>query len=408
MSGGFIILDAILALALGTIFISIIFYGSNIASDTVMKAKIRSENIIEPQFDLGIGNIITARSDPLCSKDFLSSAKAIPMENTRKINLPIPANIFLTHIEVRNGFIYVSADSNQMQDPDLYVIDIHNPDTPTVVASINTGPGISDFVLIGKYIFVTAASTATQLHILQQDNTRHISLIKKYQLPLPYATATPPYATAIDYANGRVFVGTEKWDGNEFVSMNVSIPNSPQFLSGFEIGNKVNEIIAQSNYAYVSSAGEGQLRIFNISDPTQTKLVSTFSPSGWNRQEGKAVSILNSHLVFSRTSGGYDIGNDKELFYWLATSTPGHTEYSQNIPGGVYGIVQDERKIYVATRQTGKELMIFDATNFLVNSDFLIDPKSPSLELPQSMTCDSSFIYMLSHLSPTIYEISFN
>jgi hypothetical protein len=332
------------------------------------------------------------------------------------ITLPIDPLLPLTDIEVRNGIAYISTDSAISADPDLLVADIHDPNHPTILSKINTGPGLASIALSGKRIFSAAPSTAAELHVIRLDGLSSPILEKKFKLPLPYATATPAVGSAIFFNDNKIYLGTEKWDGDEFNIIDVSNPASPTKIGGFEIGSKVNDIYVRDDLAFVAASSQDQLSVIDVKDPPKPILKSTFSPSGWARQEGKAISYFENGLNLSRTSGGYDYVNDHEAFAWQASSSasysaslnypssdPGLLSFaSVNIPGGVYGIERDRSRIYLATRQIDKEFQIFDQ-NFSTST--LVTFSLPVA--PQTMTCDGDSIYVLAHTAPIIYKIRF-
>ena len=133
-------------------------------------------------------------------------------------------------------------------------------------------------------------------------------------------------------------------------------------------------ILLIGSTAYIAAAGEGQMRMVDVSDPSQPRIVSSFSPSGWTRQEGRTLNTFEGTLYFGRTSGGFDITTDHELFTWPdASQNPLPMASSTNIPGGVYGIIPDRKQTFIFTR-------------------------SGSLPFqPQSATCDGRRMYILSH-----------
>lgn len=414
---GMILVDVLVAMSLVVFFVSIFSATIFSARKSFDRAHARMKDLVaqglassslSPSPTL-LPSVLPVSSAPVCSSDFMAAdSSSLVSPAITNISLPVSSMTPLTHLEVRDGMAFVSSDSNAAADPDLFVFDI-NEANARLISSINTGPGISSFVLVGKRIFASASSMAAQLHIIDFAGVTSPSgpiLTKKFQLPLPYATATPPYATAIsfdvdaDTANysGRVYLGTEKWVSDEFAVIDVTDPLTPIWQRGLEISSQVNDIKVDSGISYIANAGQKQL--------LQDVLGGEFSPSGWPRQAGQVLSFFEGRLVFGRTSGGYDIATDHELFVWAsstATAT-GHTlgvaDSSKNIPGGVYGIVQDKNHIYVVTRQAGKEFQIFDSA--LTSSTTFSLPTQP-----HSMTCDGATLYVLSNTSPTIYAISF-
>ncbi|MFA6459067.1 MAG: hypothetical protein WCV79_01555 [Candidatus Paceibacterota bacterium] len=351
---------------------------------------------------------------PLCTPDFFRSnvvgsyqreGSYIPL--IREIVLPVIPGIPLTDLEVRNSVAYISADSSSASDPDLYIFDLKGGGNPTLLSSINTGPGISSFVISGKRVYAAARSTAAELHIIRLDSLTSPTLENKYRLLLPYATATAPFGSSIFINNKYIFIGTEKWDGEEFAVLDVQNSINITKLSGWETNSKINSVYYSDGFIYLASSDQKQLRVLKIDEQRNITEVGSFSPSGWQRQEGKNVSIFEDGVSFTRTSGGFDLVSDHELFSFASTSsTTLSFPVSINIPGGVYGAVQDRYNTYASTRDINREFRIFrslpsEGSQFASSTSY-------SLPIaPQSMTCDNDKIYILSHSSPTIYEITF-
>ncbi len=340
---------------------------------------------------------------PLCSVDFSASTPIIKL-----INLPIDPLLPLTDIEVRNGVFYIGADSSTASDPDFLIIDAKDQDNPSIISQINTGPGISSIALAGKRIFASAPSTASELHVIRMDSLQNLVLEKKYRLPLPYATATPALGSAIFFNDNKVYLGTEKWDGDEFNIIDVIDPANPVWLSGMETNSKVNDIFVRDGIAYIAASDEKQLRVVDVHDPANPVLLNSLSPSGWQRQEGKNISLFEDGLKFGRTSGGFNLTSDHELFSWPTnSSTTLASPTSTDIRGGVYGIVADRSRSFIITREVDRELQIFD----IPRSDLGIprsDLEAYSLPiLPKTITCDRNHLYILAANAPVVYEITY-
>ncbi len=349
---------------------------------------------------------------PLCSVDFSSRdivgsygfqhsvvrplfASVIP------ISLPIDSLLPLTDLEVRNGIAYISADSAAAGDPDLIVADIEDVDGVSVVSSINTGPGIASIVLANDRVFAAAASTAAQLHVIRFDGLGSPSIEQKYSLPLPYATATPPMASSIFFKNGRVYLGTEKWVGEEFSIVDVVSSSSARKIGGLEIGSKVTDVYVDQKNAYITTAGYAQMMIVDITDSGNPVITHEFSPSGWERQEGKLVSAFEDSIIFGRTSGGFNVKNDHEIFAWASSTTTSQSA-SLDMPGGIYGAIADRPHIFVISRAIDKEIQVFDRSLSATSSVVFSLPVAP-----RSMTCDGDAFYILASTAPVIYKVTF-
>lgn len=366
-----------------------------------------------------LGTIDDVIGTPICSVDFAqkdivgsygykSSHSIAPNQlhaSIIPISLPIDPTVPLTDVIIRNGIAYISTDSSRQSDPDILIFDIHDTSDTQLLAGLNTGPGISAITLAGNHVFAAVTSRTAQLQDLVINDLAHISIESSYKLPLPYASATPPLASSIFFDKNRVYLGTEKWDGDEFSIINVSDPAHPVRLSGLEIGSKINSIYVRNDTAYVADSNEQQLRVIHAADPALPQLVYGFNPSGWQRQEGKSISYFEDYVDFSRTSGGFNIKTDAELFSW-GTSTSLLYGFpptkSLDVPGGIYGIVRDRSYVYAISRQLGSELQMFDYSLSTSTSKVISLPVTP-----QALTCDNDSIYVLGANNPVLYKILF-
>ena len=448
MKGGMILVDILLALFLATVFTAIITDSSMGARQIFDRARVR-QGILDA-FELSsslassssrpFGNdrteddiasftkvrardmaspgqkIIDSAGTPLCASDFSNSDLSRPIDSSRisitPIMLPIDPLLPLTDLEVRDGIAYVSDDSSKASDPDLFVIDFRDENAPKVLSSIDTGPGIADIALAGDHIYAAAASTAAQLHVIRIDSLSSLALEKKYRLPPPYATATEPVGSSVFFDRNEVYLGTEKWDGNEFSVIDVSVPAQPTIVGGFETNSKVNDIFVRDGLAYVADSDQDQLRIIDVRKPEMPALAYAFAPSGWVRQEGETLSYFEDSLGLGRTSGGFNIINDHEAFTWAAASSSDAflsspitvgAYHSVDISGGVYGMVADRSHVYLATRQVNKEFQIFDRSLSTSTATSYSLPVAP-----QTLTCDGDHLYILAATAPVIYDISFH
>ncbi|MEK7646445.1 MAG: hypothetical protein AAB381_02010 [Patescibacteria group bacterium] len=334
---------------------------------------------------------------PICSVDLYRTGVI------RVVPILIPGiSGELTDIEVRNTTAYISVDSARVSDPDFVVVDIASSSDPRIISSIHTGPGMSSFSLVGRRIFAVTQSTVAQVQILGLDDAQGLHLEQSYVLVRPSTTTPPTVGSATFVADGMMFVGTEKWQGNEFIVLDVSDPLRIVPRGMLEIGGKVTDIISHHGTAYVTDAAAYQMIAVDVTDPSDPVVQNSFEPPGWSRQEGKTLSYFEEGLTLGRTSGGFDIRSEHELFSWASTSPPSGIS-SWNMPGGAYGIVTDRMHTFVASRQRDAELQVF-------GRDMSTGPIAtyPLPALARGLVCDGDRMYMVDSSTPTLYEISFN
>lgn len=291
-----------------------------------------------------------------------------------------------TDLEARNGFVYLSTDSSSISDKDLYIVDARNPSNLQVMSSLDTGPGISKIEVAGLYIYMANTGSTNQLQVVDISNRYSPTVISKLKLPLPNASSTAPKATAIFYSKGIIYLGTEKWEGNEFVVINVQNPSSPEYIGGFEIGTLINDIYVRDGLAYLATSDEGQMRILNVSNPQAIFLTEYFSPSGWQTQESKIVSYFEENFSLGRTTGGFNIPSNPEIFVF-STSSPLTIDFFRDIPGGSYGIIMRPENIFMITRDLDKEFQVWkkDLSEKIVDLSLGF--------IPKSLACDGVSFY---------------
>jgi hypothetical protein len=113
---------------------------------------------------------------------------------------------------------------------------------------------------------------------------------------------------------------------------------------------------------------------------------------------------FGNNKVFGRTSGGFDIKSDHELFLWNDflenVSVP---QYSINIPSGVYGLIIDNDFVYTSTGNSSGTLTVTDLSLSSTTAIYVDLPLSGRV-----MKCYLDNIYILGNNSSTIYKIHFN
>lgn len=302
-----------------------------------------------------------------------------------------PNGIFLgsgnksTDTVVRNSIVYLTANSSIQAQSDFFVIDAHDYSNLNIISSLNTGPGLSAITVAGPYAYVANSSSVSQLQIIDIHDRQNPFVLSQLKIPLPTATTTAPKASSIFYKNGYVYLGTYKWDGPEFYIINVLNPSHPIIIGSYKTNTLVNSIYVDNDKAYLATSNISQMIILDLYDKTNPISIYSFSPSGWQTQEGKILDLFEGILTLGRTVGGFNNISNHEAFIFPTTTSKNYT--SRDIPGGVYGSLMRNSYIYLITHSFGNEFQIWDST--LTNKIF-----ERSLGItPVKMSCDWSNLY---------------
>jgi hypothetical protein len=225
-------------------------------------------------------------------------------------NIVIP---YVTSAVGRNGYVFVTADSNIQSDPDLYILK-----DGMVEGALTTGPGLRDIAVIKGYAYVANTSSISQVQKIDISN-----------LLSPHVVASYAFAStgnAIRFDQDKIYVGAEKAYTPELVVLDKNL----KLQSSYETNSQVNDIYV-TDKVYVAASDINQLHIIGQ---------STFSPSGWETQQGKVLVASGSQIYFGRTVGGFNNKNNHELFLLGSTSV--------DIGTGVYGLLSSEDIFFVA------------------------------------------------------------
>jgi hypothetical protein len=310
-----------------------------------------------------------------------------------------------TDILAKNRYVYVAADSSVAGDPDLYIWKKVGTSSVITQSATNVSSGFSAITQAGNYIYAASTGSSNQLYVIDISNPIIPAITSRLKLTVPKGATSTPISSSVAYANGKIYLGTEKWNGTEFNIIDVSNPAAPATLGGLEIGSVVKGIVInkEANLAYVSTVGVSELTTVNISNPASPRIISTTSSNGYTIESGNRMSLAHDKLWFTRVGGGFNTNNYKELFAYDVSST---TNYLPNMPisslhvtGGVYGVAIQEPYAFVATGSSTLEVWDMDLQN-----------RYASIALgskPIALSCDHDMLYVALATGQLFVRITF-
>ena len=320
-----------------------------------------------------------------------------PVSSSTSVALPISSSNLITDLKVKDGFAYISTNSSSSTDPDLFIFDINDMTNPKLISSLNTGPGLTALTVAGPYVFVANESSINQLQVIDIHDRSHPLIISQSKVPLDIASSTRPNASAVFYDKGFIYLGTEKGDSPELTIWNVADPAHPSLVGRYEIGNKMEKIIIDSNRAYIAGSGANQLMVFDISDPTHPILVTTLAPIGWQTQSGKALDLFEGEIALGRDTGGFNNKANPEFILYDSSTIAQQGLFDE--PGGIYGIIARPPHFLVLTHRLSGQL----------RSDDKFGTTSAAYNVPgisAALSCDWGNLYVASNNNPFITLIN--
>lgn len=246
-------------------------------------------NISNPAAPTVTGNVtstnIDGASDLALSGDyaFVVSAGASGNRRITAVNISNPASPSITGslndntrfqgtqgIAIQGNYAYVSGRTNDY----FTIVNISNPASMTLMGSITSGVTLdlpSGVAVDGNYAYVT---WERGISVIDVSNPNAPSVVGNINEDWWYFSG----ADGIAYQNGRVYATStgmlEMW------AYDVTAPASPQpvgRVSGYpEIAGGGGVIMIQGGYFYMTSAWGDGIRIYDISDPMKATPVATY------------------------------------------------------------------------------------------------------------------------------------
>ncbi len=159
--------------------------------------------------------------------------------------------------------------------PDFLVINISNPNSPTLMGSLSLAGIPTNIAIAGNYAYVSNTNDAQELQIINISNPA-----------LPSVTGVFNAAGTTD-ANGVFVNGTTAYlvrvsgTPNEFMIINTSAPSTPTLVGSLNLGATGYEVAMVGNTAYVASGSNSQeLQVLNITNPATPTILGGFNLAG--------------------------------------------------------------------------------------------------------------------------------
>lgn len=257
-----------------------------------------------------------------------------------------------TAVKAVNQKVYLTADDSVSGSADFWEINTVVPQSPQLIGSLNTGPGLRSVMVPGKYAYVANASTKGQLQVIDINGALPI-LKSSFKLP----NSPGAVGESIFYASNRIYLGTLKTTGPEFNVIDVTNPASPSWLGGWEANTRINDIYVHGNYAYLAVPDNEELKVLDISDPAKITRAGGYSAPGGSGN-GTSLTISSGTLYMGRSVGNME-------FYSLDVSqAPIVTPLSSlDLNTSVDDFVVRDNLVFFATNDADREFQIWNLNN---------------------------------------------
>jgi hypothetical protein len=176
-------------------------------------------------------------------------------------------------IGVSGSYAYITTTDRMVaMFSKMYVVDISSPSSPTLIGSVDLPPAYSaayahDIVAIGSYVYVANGSSGLQ--IVDVSNPEAPSIAASF------STGGSVYGLAV--SGGYAYVAA---DGKGILIVDISTPTSPTLVGELSISLSLYDIAVQADHAYLA-AGDAGIKIVDVANPTAPSLTKTVDTPGY-------------------------------------------------------------------------------------------------------------------------------
>jgi type II secretory pathway pseudopilin PulG len=176
-------------------------------------------------------------------------------------------------VDVDQNVLALAGFGTTQNNYELYLLDVTNPYAPTILGKLNTGPaGVNELSIdmTRHYVYMAYAGTSNQLQIIDISNLAAPVLVKQFSIP-----GNTQKGRSLDRIGNLVYFGTEGPSTKEFSVIDVTNVLSPNLLGSTSVGNDINDIMVNGDYAYLATDVNGrELTIINVSNPSNLTVES--------------------------------------------------------------------------------------------------------------------------------------
>lgn len=206
-------------------------------------------------------------------------------------------------IEVQGDYAYI-ATAEFAGTNEITIYDVSDPNNPALVGQHTSGDNSfsyylpTEIVVDGNYLYMTAAGTPLV------SSTLSIFDVSDKANPVGISQVNATTYGTLDQASGIDVVGPYAYvvgyEGDGLMTFDISDPTDPRMITeathdGVTLKlDGAQEVVVNGKYAYVIAALSDTLNIFDISDPTNLTLVGTLEDG-----VGGAVFDAPQHLSYA-------------------------------------------------------------------------------------------------------------
>ena len=260
-----------------------------------------------------------------------------------------------------NGKAYVASSAVAVGKEDLFIFNVSNPKSPSLLGSLNVEEGWKSVTVAGDYAYGIEENSPDFFVV---DVSNFAAPIKKAKLVLSggsgrYVMVRGNYVYATTANNES---------GPEFFVIDVTNPLIPSVVATKEFGVDINEVSVLRSAAYLATSSDTkELIVVDVTTPNNPTEIGSYNAPGTT--DARAVHAKSKTRVYL----GRDVSAEKELLILDATAPSSIAlRGSTDITSSVYSLITAGTLSFLGTDDTNEEFQnyyIRDPANIQKNGN---------------------------------------
>ena len=241
--------------------------------------------------DLDVGGALSVGGEGIISEGEITSIADFRHVTTTHTSTNSTAGPYEVDVYDDMAYVLNRADST------ITIMDVTNPDIPSIVTTTYSGFALSDqlvTIVIGDYMYVYHDRSGTQFRVYDISDPENISVASELSLNTTGVTLYGDMKIAGNYAyvaqNNLVYV------------VDIRDPNNPYKVATASITSGISGLSIQGKYAYVSHNNNTGMTILDISNPLVPAVVSSGLPAGLNNERDIVVKGNYAYTITANPS----------------------------------------------------------------------------------------------------------
>lgn len=261
----------------------------------------------------------------------------------------------------------------------LAIVNVTDPAAPTLTGTYTTTAAVNGVWVDGNYAYLATAITNAQLTVVNVSNPAAPTKADSIQI----ADLSNVAATSVYVSGGYAYVTKKKATQllitayPEFAVINVSNPTNISNSDSLRLGDDVNGVWVNGNYAYLATGVNNQeLTVINVTNKTNISAGTTVDLNA----DATDVTVSGSTLYVTTLNNG---SSGELRTFSLANPASPSAQGSYEVGADTGGVTVENGHALLATSGAGKQFIALNVLN----------PASPSLISTVSLSANSNKIY---------------